>query len=148
IAVTLAGVGLYAVTAYGVARRTREIGIRVALGAQPGRLLWLVARGALVRRAAGLMAGLVMMNLWGRAFGGPGAGFDPGNMLSIVVVLGVVALVASMAPAARALRVDPISALRCEELRVGERRGKQRGQDLVVGDERAPPAAAGHGARH
>src|SRR5262249_3886838 len=84
IAVTLAAVGLYAVTAYGVARRTREIGIRVALGAQPGRLLWLVARGTLVRLAAGLMAGLVMMNLWGRAFGGPGAGFDPGNMLSIV----------------------------------------------------------------
>src|SRR5262249_11669774 len=114
IAVTLAAVGLYAVTAYGVARRTREIGIRVALGAQPGRLLWLVARGPLVRLAAGLMAGGLLVNLCGRAVGGPGAGFDPGNMLSIVVVLGVVALVASMAPAARALRVDPISALRCE----------------------------------
>jgi ABC-type antimicrobial peptide transport system permease subunit len=114
IAVALAGVGLYAVMAYGVARRTREIGIRVALGARPGRVIWLVLRGALLHVSAGVAAGLVMKNVWAALFGGPGTGVDPGNLFSIVFVLGVVALVATLAPAARALRVDPMSALRSE----------------------------------
>ena len=112
IAVALATVGLYAVTAYGVARRTREIGIRVALGSQPRRTLWLVARGTLVQVSIGLVAGLVLKQVWGRMFGG--LGLDWANLLGIVVVLAGVAGVASIAPAARALRVDPISALRSE----------------------------------
>jgi ABC-type antimicrobial peptide transport system permease subunit len=114
IAVALAGVGLYAVTAYAVARRTREIGIRIALGARPGRVMWLVMRGAFIHVALGLAAGFVMKDVWARLFGGPGGGLDPGNLLGIVAVLAVIAVTASVAPVARALRVDPISALRSE----------------------------------
>jgi putative ABC transport system permease protein len=114
VAVMLAAVGLYAVTAYGVARRTREIGIRIALGARARRVVWLVLRGTLLHVFAGLAAGLLMKNLWGRLFGGPGAGFDPANLLSIVIVLGAVAIVATVAPAARALRINPLEALRAE----------------------------------
>lgn len=114
IAVALATVGLYAVTAYGVARRRREIGIRVALGARPGTVIWLVARGALVHVGAGFAAGFVMKGVWGRLLGGFGAGLDPVNLLSIVLVLALVALAATLAPALRALRVDPVTALRAE----------------------------------
>lgn len=114
IAVALAAVGLYAVTAYGVARRTREIGIRVALGARRGQVIWLVMRSALQHVAAGLVAGFVMKNVWAWFFGGPGGGFDPVNLLSIVLVLALVALTATLAPAARALRVNPLDALRAE----------------------------------
>jgi hypothetical protein len=114
VAVALAAVGLYAVTAYAVARRTREIGVRVALGAPGRRVVWLVLRGTLVHVSAGLAAGLVMRRVWGRLFGGPGAQLDPANLLSIVVVLAVIAAAATLAPVFRALRVDPVSALRAE----------------------------------
>jgi putative ABC transport system permease protein len=114
IAVALAAVGLYAVTAYGVARRTREIGIRVALGARPSCVIWLVLRGALRQIAAGLAAGFLLKHAWARLFGGPGGGLDPVNLLSLVVVLAVVALLATLAPAARALRISPLEALRAE----------------------------------
>jgi ABC-type antimicrobial peptide transport system permease subunit len=113
IAVALATVGLYAVTAYGVARRRREIGIRVTLGARPGSLIWLVTRSAVVHVGAGFVAGLAMNTLT-KVFGGPSGRLDPMNLLSIVLVLAVVALVATVAPAVRALRVDPVSALRSE----------------------------------
>ena len=114
IAVALAGVGLYAVTAYGVARRTREIGIRVALGARPRRVIWLVMRGSFLHVGAGLAAGFVMKQVWWKLFGGPGASLDPINLLTVVFVLAVVALVAAVAPAARALRVNPLDALRAD----------------------------------
>jgi putative ABC transport system permease protein len=113
IAVALATVGLYAVTAYGVARRRREIGIRVTLGARPGNLIWLVTRSAAVHVAAGFVAGLAM-NTFAKVFGGPSGNLDPMNLLSIVLVLAVVALVATIAPAVRALRVDAVTALRAE----------------------------------
>jgi putative ABC transport system permease protein len=113
IAVTLATVGLYAVTAYGVARRRREIGIRLTLGARPGNVIWLVARGVVVHVVAGLVAGVVF-NTLGKVVGGPSGRLDPMNLLTIVLVFAVVALVATIAPAARALRVNPVSALRAE----------------------------------
>jgi putative ABC transport system permease protein len=113
IAVALATVGLYAVTAYGVARRRREIGIRVTLGAQPRSLIWLVARGVIVHIAAGFAAGFGL-NVFMKVFGGPSGSLDPMNLLSIVLVFAVVALVATVAPAVRALRIDPVSALRAE----------------------------------
>jgi hypothetical protein len=113
IAVALATVGLYAVTAYGVARRRREIGIRMTLGARPGSLIRLVTKGAAVHVGAGFVAGLAM-NVFAKVFGGPSGSLDPMNLLSIVLVLAVVALVATIAPAVRALRVDPVSALRSE----------------------------------
>src|SRR5262245_17608407 len=113
IAVALAAVGLYAVTAYGVARRRREIGIRVTLGARPGSLIWLVARGVVVHVGAGFAAGFVL-NEFMTVVGGPGGRLDPVNVLNIVIVFAVVALVATVAPALRALRVNPVSALRSE----------------------------------
>jgi putative ABC transport system permease protein len=113
IAVALATVGLYAVTAYGVARRRREIGIRVTLGARPASLIWLVARGAVVRVGAGFAAGFAM-NVFTKVVGGPSGSLDPVNLLGIVLVLAIVALLATVAPALRALRVDPVAALRSE----------------------------------
>ena len=113
IAVALATVGLYAVTAYGVARRRREIGIRVTLGAGRGTVIWLVARGVVVQVGAGFAAGFVM-NLFTKVVGGPTGSLDPLNLLSVALVLATVALFATMAPARRALRVDPVSALRAE----------------------------------
>ena len=113
IAVALATVGLYAVTAYGVARRRREIGIRVTLGAGRGNVIWLVARGVVVQVGAGFAAGFVM-NLFTKVVGGPTGSLDPLNLLSVVLVLATVALFATMAPALRALRVNPVSALRAE----------------------------------
>jgi hypothetical protein len=113
IAVALATVGLYAVTAYGVARRRREIGIRVTLGARPGSLIWLVARGVVVHVGVGFAAGFGL-NVFMKVVGGPSGRLDPANLLSIVVVFALVALVATVAPTLRALRVDPISELRAE----------------------------------
>jgi putative ABC transport system permease protein len=113
IAVALATVGLYAVTAYGVARRRREIGIRLTLGARPANVVWLVARGVVVHVGAGLAAGFVF-NTLGKVVGGPSGRLDPMNLLTIVLVFTLVALVATVAPALRALRVDPVSALRAE----------------------------------
>jgi putative ABC transport system permease protein len=113
IAVALATVGLYAVTAYGVARRRREIGIRLTLGARPGNVIWLVARGVVVHVGAGFAAGFAFNGL-AKVVGGPSGRLDPMNLLSIVLVFAVVALVATVAPALRALRVNPIAALRSE----------------------------------
>jgi hypothetical protein len=115
IAVVLAGVGLYAVTAYGVAQRRREIGIRIALGAAPSRVMWLVLRGALFQVFLGFAAGVVLKAAWARTFAAQGAtSVDPFNFASAVAILAIVAMAASAAPVLRALRVNPISALRCE----------------------------------
>jgi predicted permease len=113
IAVALATVGLYAVTAYTVARRRREIGIRVTLGARRAHVLWLVASGVVVHVCAGLAAGFVFNTLAG-VVGGPTSRLDPVNLLTVVLVLALVALAATIAPAARALQVDVVSALRAE----------------------------------
>ncbi|HEX6464632.1 MAG TPA: ABC transporter permease, partial [Vicinamibacterales bacterium] len=109
IALLLAAVGLYAVTAYGVAQRTREIAIRVVLGAVRRRVIWLVLRGALLQVAIGVVAGFALQTVWASFFGGPrGAGPDPFNLTSAIAILTVVALGASIAPVLRALRVDPL----------------------------------------
>jgi len=115
IALILAAVGLYAVTAYGVAQRRREIGIRLVMGAGRRRVMWLVLRGALFQVLFGFAAGCALQMVWIRLFGGPRAsGFDPVNFASGVAILVIVAIAASIAPALRALRVDPVSALRSE----------------------------------
>ena len=114
IALALATVGLYAVTTYGVARRTREIGIRIALGAGVRAVTWLVLRGALRQVLLGLGVGVVLKTVWWRLFGGPGEAIDLLNLAPTIAVLALVAFGASAAPVLRALRVDPISALRCE----------------------------------
>jgi putative ABC transport system permease protein len=118
IALVLSAVGLYAVIAYSVAQRTQEIGVRMALGAQRLAVCWMILRRALAQLAIGLTLGLasafVLSDvLWG---GGmivitPG---DPMTYAAVTIVLSVVSIAASLLPARRATRIDPVIALRAE----------------------------------
>jgi predicted permease len=117
IALVLAAIGLYAVTAYSVTQRTQEVGIRMALGAEASQVRWLFVRGSLVHLAIGLTIGLA---------GAIGVGAilksvlvqtgprDPVTLATIVLVLVAVALMASYWPARRATKLDPLKALRYE----------------------------------
>jgi putative ABC transport system permease protein len=115
VALTLAAVGLYGVMAFLVADRTREIGIRLALGGAPRRLLRAVIGEGLLLTGIGVGAGLVCAALLSRALTGllfgvrPG---DPATYAGIAALLLVVGVAASFVPARRAMRVDPVTALR------------------------------------
>jgi ABC-type antimicrobial peptide transport system permease subunit len=115
LALLLAIVGVYGVKAYSVARRTREIGIRMALGAQPNGVQWMIVREGLMMLAGGVAIGLLLAALTGKLLAGMlyqvGA-LDPVAFSTAPVVLGVATLVATWLPARRATRVSPISALR------------------------------------
>jgi len=117
LAVVLSGAGLYSVIAFLVSRRTREIGIRMALGARPGRvfrqILWQGARLALTGVVVGLAGAFGLMRLLGSLLYGVGVG-DPGTYLAASVFLMLVALAACSSPARHAMCTDPASALRCE----------------------------------
>jgi predicted permease len=117
LALLLASIGLYGVMAYGVLRRTREIGIRMSLGAQRAAVMWMVLRGSLAMVAGGIAVGLPL-SLWlsrvvtTLLFGvSPG---DPATLVAAALVLTVVAVLAGLVPALRASRVDPMLALRYE----------------------------------
>lgn len=117
LALLVAAVGLYGVVSHGVARRTKEIGVRVALGAAPGALMWLILRETLVWLAIGLSIGGAVSLAVGRLvahqlFGISAA--DPASFLIAAASLGCVAFLTTLVPAVRALRVDPVSALRAE----------------------------------
>ena len=115
LAVLLACVGLYGVMSYGVARRTNEIGIRMALGARGASVLWLVLREALVLVAIGLGVGLVTSLLVTKTAASLLYELKPNDPLTIsmaALLLAVVAFVAGYLPARRAARVNPIVALR------------------------------------
>jgi ABC-type antimicrobial peptide transport system permease subunit len=117
VAMTLAAIGLYGVIAYSVARRTREIGIRIALGARPGAVVRMVMRQGLVVAAAGLVAGCALAVAAARAIAGALYGVTPGDpvsWLAAAAVLLAVSAVANFVPAWRASRVDPTQALRTE----------------------------------
>jgi predicted permease len=113
----LTAIGLYGLLAYTAARRTKEIGVRIALGATRGAVSWMVLRDALVMVSMGLAAGIPVA-LWARKFAASLiAGLPPSSVLPIsFAALGViaVALVASYIPARRATKVDPLVALRYE----------------------------------
>jgi len=117
LALLLAGIGLYGLVAYTVSRRTREIGIRMALGASPSSVLWLVLRGAVVLVASGaaigLPAALVLTRLVRTFLYGVSAQ-DPFTAGGGVAILALVAAMASLVPARRATRVQPTTALRYE----------------------------------
>jgi putative ABC transport system permease protein len=115
IAVLLAAIGLYGVVSFGVARRTREIAIQLALGASPATVRWAVIRGALGLATVGLVVGLLCAIWLGRFLEGllyEVTPADPFTLTAVAVILLGVTLVAAAVPAARALRIDPLQALR------------------------------------
>ena len=117
VALLLAAIGLYGVVAYSVARRTAEMGVRMALGARPAGLALLVVRETLGLALAGALVGVPLAILGGRAVAsllfGLGAA-DPLTLVEAVAIIIVVATVAGLLPARRAARVDPLVALRSE----------------------------------
>jgi len=119
IALVLSAVGLYAVTAYSVTQRTQEVGVRMALGAQPQQVIWLFLRRACVQLAIGLTlgaAGAIGMGtlLEKTTLLVQTSGQDPVTLLSITALLAAVAIAACLWPARRATRLDPLVALRHE----------------------------------
>jgi putative ABC transport system permease protein len=117
IALLLAVVGLYGVVSYAVGQRTREFGIRLALGARPQGILWLVLRQGARLAALGLIIGLAGAGLLGAALAGLLFGVRPGDPLAFAaapLLLALVALVACWLPARRATRTDPAVTLRHE----------------------------------
>ena len=117
LATLLASIGLYGVMAFVVARRTKELGIRLALGAQPGLVIWIVMREVLLLLAIGLAAGVPAAMALARYVASQLYGIqprDPVIAVSTVVLLALVSAAAGLIPAQRASRIDPILALRTE----------------------------------
>lgn len=117
VALLLAAIGIYGVVSYQVVQRTREMGIRMALGAQPAQVRRLIVRNSMRVVGVGLIVGVLATPLLTRAlqsllFGISPA--DPGTFVIVLLVFAVVAIVASLIPANRATRIDPMLALRSE----------------------------------
>ena len=117
LATLLAAIGLYGVMAFAVARRTKELGLRMALGAQPGSVIWLVMQEVLLLLALALLAGVPAALGLGRFVASQLFGIkasDPWIVAASMAVLIVVAAAAGLIPARRASRIDPMLALRYE----------------------------------
>jgi putative ABC transport system permease protein len=117
VALTLAAVGIYGVIAYSVAQRTRELGLRIALGAQPADVLRLVLKRGVMLTVCGIALGL--MGAWGltRFLSGLLYGVtatDPVTFVGVTLLLGAIAVLASYLPARAATKADPMIALRTE----------------------------------
>jgi ABC-type antimicrobial peptide transport system permease subunit len=113
----LATVGLYAVTGHLVAQRTQEIGVRVALGADKGQVVWLFLRRTIVQLGVGVAIGMAGALAVGQLLQSLIAGTDPRDPLTLVLVtilLAGVAIVATLLPALQAVRIQPLVALRYE----------------------------------
>jgi predicted permease len=117
LAVILVATGLYGTLSYRVNRRTAEIGVRMAIGARRGQVLWMILRDSLVLSAIGVLLGLPLAFLTGRALATSLYGvqpLDPLTYLLAIVGVALVALAAGALPALRAASVDPLQALRSE----------------------------------
>jgi predicted permease len=116
-ALLLAALGLYGVMAYAVVRRTREIGIRMALGAEAASVLWLMLRETLLLVFTGIVVGLPVALAASRLTRGLLFGLTPNDLLTLVLAVSVMVVMAGLAgylPARRATKVDPLTALRHE----------------------------------
>jgi ABC-type antimicrobial peptide transport system permease subunit len=117
VALVLSAIGIYGVLSYLVSRRTREIGIRLAVGAGRAQVLVMVLRSGLSLALAGLIAGLAIAAVLTRSMQTLLHGVsptDPWTFGVVAVSLSLVATVASLVPAWRAMRVDPVVALKTE----------------------------------
>jgi len=117
VGLLLAAIGLYGVLAYSVARRTREIGIRMALGAQIADVIRLILNQGLVLVAVGGVIGMAVALATGRvlrAFLFGVSSSDPLTFVAVTVLLAAVALLACWLPARRATRINPTESLRYE----------------------------------
>ena len=115
VAALLASLGIYGVVSYAVTQRTSELGVRTALGASPTEILLLVVRQGLWPVAVGLVVGLGISLAVGRAVSSllfDVAAFDPITVGGVVLTIGLVSLAAALVPAQRAMRLDPVAALR------------------------------------
>jgi predicted permease len=117
LALVLASTGLYGIVAFSVSRRTREMGIRISLGADARTVIGMVLRGALALVAVGGVVGLLLTLGLAQLIGGflyGVSGTDPVTFIGVPLILGLVATVAALVPARRASLVNPVEALRRE----------------------------------
>ncbi len=116
VALVLAAAGLFGVLAFHVGQRTREIGVRRALGADDGRILKLVMRASGVQILVGIVIGMGLLPLMGRALGDilNDSPYDPVIYSAVLAIMVMVAIAATLTPTRRALKVDPAAALRYE----------------------------------
>jgi predicted permease len=117
IAFFLASIGIHGLLSFAVSQRAQEIGVRMALGAQPGDVLGMITRRSALLAAGGIVPGIVLAYAAGRAMEALLAGvkpFDGPTFAAAVALSAVMAIAGSLVPALRALRVDPIAAIRAE----------------------------------
>ncbi len=117
LAVVLASIGLYGVMTYNVVRRTNEIGIRIALGAQSNGVLWMILKESLILLAIGVVIGIPATFFASRAIQSQLFGLsatDPLTFIAATLAIALVTLIAAWFPAHRATKVDPMVALRYE----------------------------------
>jgi ABC-type antimicrobial peptide transport system permease subunit len=117
LALCVAGIGIYSITSYLIADRRREIGVRLALGATGGDIARLLFRGSVAMASVGVIAGLLIAASLGH-LAEPllfeTSAREPSVFVGVALVLVMVAMLATVGPARRARRVDPVEALRAE----------------------------------